>query len=77
MSRFTARVDAREHAPAQKHKVIFDTWNSLESGQEMELFNDHDPKPLYYQFAAEHAGEFDWEYLEEGPEQWHVAIKKV
>lgn len=36
--------------------------------------NDHDPKPLYYQFEAEHAGQFTWEYLEQGPEVWRVRI---
>ena len=38
------------------------------------LVNDHDPKPLYYQFAAEHAGDSTWDYLEEGPEVWRVQI---
>jgi uncharacterized protein (DUF2249 family) len=38
------------------------------------LVNDHDPKPLRYQFEAEHAGEFTWEYLESGPEVWRVRI---
>ena len=40
------------------------------------LINDHDPKPLYYQFAAEHAGEFVWEYSEKGPIDWRVRIGK-
>ena len=38
------------------------------------LVNDHDPKPLRYQFEAEHAGQFTWEYLESGPEVWRVRI---
>jgi uncharacterized protein (DUF2249 family) len=41
------------------------------------LVNDHDPKPLYYQFAAEHAGVFVWEYLEKGPIDWRVRIGKT
>ena len=41
------------------------------------LVNDHDPKPLYYQFAAEHEGEFSWGYLEEGPDVWRVRIGRV
>jgi len=43
----------------------------------MILVNDHDPKPLYYQFAAEHPGRFEWNYLMAGPEVWRVEIKKV
>ncbi len=38
---------------------------------------DHDPKPLYYQMQAEMQGQFEWEYLEEGPEIWRVSIKKI
>ena len=41
------------------------------------LVNDHDPKPLYYQFAAERAGTFTWQDLEEGPEAWRVEIGRV
>jgi uncharacterized protein (DUF2249 family) len=42
----------------------------------IELVNDHDPKPLYYQFMAERQGQVGWEYLEEGPEVWRVRISK-
>ena len=38
------------------------------------LVNDHDPKPLYYQFAAEYPDAFTWDYLETGPEVWQVRI---
>lgn len=74
---FARRVDAREYPPALKHKVIFETFDSLSRGEKMELTNDHDPKPLFYQFQAERNGEFAWEYLEEGPEVWRVAIGRL
>ena len=38
------------------------------------LVNDHDPKPLRYQFEAEHTGQFTWDYLEAGPQTWRVRI---
>jgi len=41
------------------------------------LVNDHDPKPLYYQFRFEREGQFTWDYLEEGPEVWQVRIGKT
>lgn len=74
---FDKKVDARDYKPRDKHRVIFETFDSLESGQAMELTNDHDPKPLYYQMQAEMQGQFEWEYLEEGPEIWRVSIKKI
>ena len=41
------------------------------------LVNDHDPKPLFYQFQAERAGQFEWNYLESGPTVWRVEIRKL
>jgi hypothetical protein len=38
------------------------------------LVNDHDPKPLRYQFEAQHGGEYTWGYLQAGPERWRVRI---
>ena len=38
------------------------------------LVNDHDPKPLAYQFEAEHASQFTWQYLQSGPGVWRVRI---
>lgn len=76
MTQYTAKLDAREYEPRIKHKVIFDTFHNLKHGEVMELTNDHDPKPLHYQLLAEHKDEFEWEYLEQGPEIWRVAISK-
>ena len=67
-------LDVRSEPPARRHQLIFTTYNLLPSGDAFVLVNDHDPKPLYYQFQAEHEGEFTWEYLEEGPEVWKVKI---
>ena len=68
------RLDVRSEPPARRHTLIFETYRDLAPGSAFELVNDHDPKPLYYQFDAEHKGDFTWEYLEEGPEVWRVRI---
>ena len=73
----TIQLDVREEAPARRHQLIFETYGSLSAGEDFVLVNDHDPKPLYYQLAAEHAGEFAWEPLEEGPETWRVRIGRT
>ncbi|MEV0660777.1 DUF2249 domain-containing protein [Actinomadura luteofluorescens] len=67
-------LDVRTLVPARRHAQIFDAFGALAAGAEFVLVNDHDPKPLYYQFAAEHPGEFTWEYVETGPEVWRVRI---
>ena len=76
MENFKAKVDARKYEPKGKHPVIFDTFDSLKSEEKMELINDHDPRPLHYQFIAERSEQFEWEYLKEGPDIWRVAIAK-
>lgn len=70
-------VDVRTEIPRVRHELIFDTFGALEVGSAFVLVNDHDPKPLYYQLAAENAGQFTWEYLEEGPEVWRVRIGRL
>lgn len=71
------QLDVRTIAPRERHPLIFDTFDGLAAGESFELVNDHDPKPLYYQFQAERAGQLAWEYLERGPEVWRVKISRV
>ena len=73
---YTAEIHAPDISPKVRHVRIFRTFEKLDSGEFMHLSNDHDPKPLYYQFLIEREGEFTWEYLEEGPDLWRVVIGK-
>ncbi len=70
-------LDVRVVEPREKHPTIFRLFASLSSGEVFTLVNDHDPKPLWYQFQAEEEGHFTWTYLEEGPEVWRVEIGRV
>ena len=69
-------IDVRPMPPRERHPKIFGTWAELAPGETILLVNDHDPVPLYYQFAAEHTGTFRWEYLEQGPDVFRVRISK-
>ena len=69
-------LDVRALPPMQRHSLIFETYHHLGQGESYVLVNDHDPKPLYYQFEAEHEGQFTWAYEEQGPEVWRVRIGK-
>jgi uncharacterized protein (DUF2249 family) len=69
-------LDVRALPPRERHPQIFAAFDRLAAGEHFVLVNDHDPKPLYYQFAAERPGAFTWRYLEEGPEVWRVEIGK-
>lgn len=70
-------LDVRPLPPPRRHSLIFETFEGLQPGQSFLLVNEHDPKPLFYQFAAERPDRFTWEYLEQGPEVWRVRIGKV
>lgn len=70
-------LDVREILPRERHPRIFATFDGLPVGGSFVLANDHDPRPLYYQFSAEREGTFYWTYLEEGPELWRVRITKA
>lgn len=76
MSEQRKMIDVREIMPRERHPLIFQTFDDMAAGEAFELVNDHDPKPLYYQFMAERQGQVGWEYLEEGPEVWRVRISK-
>ncbi len=71
-----ATLDVRPLPPREKHQTIQRTFDQLEPGTAMLLINDHDPRPLYYEFQAERPGQFDWSYIESGPEVWRVRIGK-
>lgn len=72
-----SRIDVRTVPPRDRHPLIFSTFQGLAAGQALELVNDHDPRPLYYQFNAQVPDQFAWEYLESGPALWRVAITRT
>ncbi|MEM2896991.1 MAG: DUF438 domain-containing protein [Candidatus Bathyarchaeia archaeon] len=70
-------LDLRNTLPPERHAKILEMWNNLKEGEALRVINDHDPKPLYYQFEVEHKGRFKWEYEQSRPKEWIVKIKKV
>lgn len=70
-------LDIRQTPPRDRHPLIFRRFDALGAGEAFVLVNDHDPKPLFYQFNAERAGAFTWDYVERGPESWQVRIGKA
>ncbi|MBE2213370.1 MAG: DUF2249 domain-containing protein [Opitutaceae bacterium] len=72
-----AELDVRPLPPRDKHATIFRLWSALPISSGFVLINDHDPVPLYYQFAGQYPGAFSWEYLEQGPEVFRVRITRT
>ena len=72
----TTTFDVREVIPAIRHQQIFRLFDGMAAGEAFIMVNDHEPKPLRYQFMHERPDQFSWDYLEEGPEVWRVQIGK-
>lgn len=70
-------IDVRPIPCSVKHGLIIQTWLALPVGDHFILLNDHDPVPLYYQFAAQWPGAFTWEHLVKGPKEFRVNITKL
>jgi uncharacterized protein (DUF2249 family)/hemerythrin-like domain-containing protein len=70
-------LDLRPLPPFERHVKIFELWDQLKPGQTLRIINDHNPKPLRYQFEAEQKGKFDWHNDQEGPKDWVVRILRL
>lgn len=70
-------LDVRPMPPRERHETIFGQLDGLTTGDTLRLVNDHDPAPLRYQLEATRPGQFRWEYIESGPEEWAIDITSV
>ena len=69
-------LDVRDLPPWERHPRIFETFDSLAPGESLRLVNDHDPRPLHYEFMHERAGQFEWSSEEKAPREWVARIVK-
>ncbi len=70
-------IDVRQIPPPQRHTTIFGRFDELLPGEAVQIVSDHDPRPLHHQFGARTPGQFQWDYLQSGPDQWSVLITKL
>jgi uncharacterized protein (DUF2249 family) len=71
-------LDVREVPPAERHPQIKTAFDDLDSGEVLEIVNDHEPKPLFYEMQAEE-DEFDadgYEVEQRGPEEFVARFPK-
>ncbi|WP_254767843.1 DUF2249 domain-containing protein [Salinilacihabitans rarus] len=47
------RLDVRDVPPVNRHPRIHDAFDELDPGETLTIVNDHEPKPLFYEFQAE------------------------
>jgi len=70
-------IDARSLAPRERDSTIVAAFRALDFGDVLEIVNDRDPKPLYYQFQVEAPGDFSWVYVQTVPQVWRVDVQKL
>ena len=71
-----ATIRDRELLRCQRLNDLIMPFDALAPGQALLLVNDHDPQPLHYQFEERSGGQYDWTYLEAGPDLWRIRIGK-
>ena len=67
-------LDARLIPHAVRHAAIFGALDSLHVGQALVLIAPHDPQPLLAQARNRYSDALRVEYLQRGPEAWHIRL---
>jgi uncharacterized protein (DUF2249 family) len=71
------QLDVRSVEPKHRYEQIMAAYESLGTGETLELTVDHDPKCMYYTLKATRSDDaFAFEYREDGPVTWRVHVRK-
>lgn len=71
-------LDLRDVPPPERHPKIHAAFEALDAGEALTIVNDHEPRPLFYEFAAE-VPDFDAEGYEVdqlGPTEFVATLPK-
>ena len=68
------RLHLRDIPRPERHGRIFRMFAELAVDHSFLIVNDHDPRPLLFQFQFMHAGAYEWFPWQEGPEDWVIEI---
>ncbi|MBI1352001.1 MAG: DUF2249 domain-containing protein [Actinomycetales bacterium] len=69
-------LDARTIPHEIRHAAIFGALDSLAPGAALVLVAPHNPLPLLAQARARYADGITIEYLQEGPDAWHLRLSR-
>jgi uncharacterized protein (DUF2249 family) len=68
--------DVRSLKPIKRHEKLLKQFKELPVGESFIFINDHDPKPLYYEFRSIYGDVVGWNYLKTEPEEWKVKVTR-
>jgi uncharacterized protein (DUF2249 family) len=69
-------LDARVIPHAVRHGAIFGAVDALPPGGALVLVAPHDPLPLLAQAQQRYGESLSVEYLQRGPDAWHVRLRR-
>lgn len=70
-------LDVRVLIPIERHKLLVKMFGELPVDESFTFINDHDPKPLYYEFRSIYGDVVGWEYLNRGGREWKVKVTRT
>lgn len=69
-------LDVRSIPGPQRHPQIFGELEKLAVGESLIIKNDHNPVPLRGQVEGLYGAQFEWKYLEEGPQVFRLCFTR-
>jgi uncharacterized protein (DUF2249 family) len=69
-------LDVRGVEPKDRFTTIMGAYDALPAGGALDLTVDHDPRCMYYTLRATRPEEFEFRYLESGPDVWRVEVTR-
>lgn len=73
----STELDVRVIPGPQRHPHIFGELQRLVIGGSLIIKNDHDPVPLRHQVDGYFPDEFEWSYLEQGPQVFRLCFTRI
>lgn len=73
----TKELDVRPLIPIKRHEKLLTLFRDLPAGESFVFINDHDPKPLYYEFRSIYGDVVGWDYLQRDPAEWKVKVTRT
>lgn len=70
-------LDLRSIPTNLRHDRIFETFDALPEDGSIVLVNDHDPRPLYYEFKSVRPDTFGWHVIVSGPQEWRIELRRL
>jgi uncharacterized protein (DUF2249 family) len=70
-------LDVRPLIPIKRHEKLKKLFKELPAEESFVFINDHDPKPLYYEFRSIFGNVVGWEYLGRDPKEWKVKVTRT